>query len=149
MPRPPAPLRSLALRSVLCALLVCAGAVAAPARVHAEDGQDAAMEQARIAKVKELRKDLRKWAQGPYADKHKDDILNIIAALKTLGGLLAAQAVLEALPATDSDVRDRAFELIEHVHEQGPDRAAERAHRAQGPAPRLRPPQAHRPTRWA
>jgi hypothetical protein len=118
MPLSTLPLSRLALGAALCAGLAALEVLASPAPLRAEDAQDTAMEQARLAKVKELRKDLRKWAQGPYADKHKDDILNAIAALKTFGGLPAAQAVLEALPATDPDVRDKAFELIELVHDK-------------------------------
>src|SRR5262245_60639543 len=72
---------------------------------------DPAMEAAREAKLKELRRDLKKWAQGDYADKHKDDILKTLDALATLGGLDAAKAALEALPHVDTDVRDKAFAL--------------------------------------
>ena len=109
----------------LLALLVGTAFLASPAWVRAEDPPapgaaptDPAMEAAREAKLKELRRDLKKWAQGPYADKHKDDILKTIDALGTLGGLEAAKAALEALPHVDPDVRDRAFALIEKVHDK-------------------------------
>jgi HEAT repeat protein len=76
------------------------------------------MEAARAAKVKELRKDLRKWAGSPHEAAHKDELLASIAALKTIGGVGAARGVMDAFPSTDEDVRDKAFELVELVHDK-------------------------------
>ena len=84
----------------------------------ADEVQDSALEEARAAKIKGLKRDLRKWAQGPYAVQHREDLLKVLEALHVLGGLPAAQAALEALFAVDAEVRDRAFQLIELVHDK-------------------------------
>src|SRR5687767_13572125 len=103
-----------ALGPLLLALALFA-APAARADDPPPDGADAAMAAAREAKLKQLRKDLKKWAQGPYAADHKDDILKTIEALATLGGVDAAKAVLEGVFDTDKDVRDKVFALVEKV----------------------------------
>lgn len=71
-----------------------------------------------MVQIKGLRKDLRKWAQGPYAVEHKADILKALDALGTLGGLESARAALEAVRMDDKDVRDRAFALVDRLHDK-------------------------------
>ena len=106
---PPALLLASALASVL---------FFAPLVVRADDPPDPGMEAARAAKVKELRRDVKKWAQGPYATEHHDDILKALEALQTIGGVDAAQAALEAVYPTETDVRDKAFSLVEQSHDK-------------------------------
>jgi hypothetical protein len=112
-------MRALHVLFLGAAFLACGSALSAEdPPVPGAPPTDPAMEAAREAKLKELRRDLRKWAQGPYADNHKDDILKSLDALHTIGGLDAAKAALEVLPITDADVRDKAFALLEKVHDK-------------------------------
>ena len=103
-------------------LVLALGLLAAGPAARADDPppteMDAAMAAARAAKLKDLKKDLKKWAQGAYAADHKDDILKILDALAVLGGLDAAKAALEAVFDTDKDVRDKLFALVEKVHDK-------------------------------
>ena len=103
---------------LLATLVLALGLGGAPAWAEDPVPKDAAMEAAREAKLKELRRDLKKWAQGAYAEEHKDDILKSLEALTALGGADAAKIALEAVFDTDSDVRDRTFALVEKVHEK-------------------------------
>lgn len=77
-----------------------------------------ALEAAKKAKIKDLGRDLRKWAQGPWAAQRKDDILKALEALATLACPAAAEEALEAVPLADAQVRDRAFALVEKVHDK-------------------------------
>lgn len=106
------------MRILPALLLVTALGSATAARGEDPPANAAAMEAAREAKLKEIRRDLRKWAQGPYAAEHKDDLLKSLEALHTLGGLDAAKIALEAVFDTDADVRDRLFALVEKVHDK-------------------------------
>jgi hypothetical protein len=129
-----------ALHVVLCRGVLALGLLAAVAPARADDpapapspppvkepppaGEppaepvDAGMEAAREAKLKQLRRELRKWAQGPYAAAHRDDILKILDALATLGGVDAAKAALEVVSFEDKEARDKAFALVEKVHDK-------------------------------
>lgn len=105
-------------RAGAAALLALALLLAPPlARPAGAEEPPSAMEQARAAKLRELRRDVRKWAQGPWAAEHQDDLLKALAALEALGGLPAAQAAIEALHAQDAAVRDRACALVDGVHD--------------------------------
>ncbi len=106
------------LRLLLLLAAACGPVWVGVGTAPADETADPALEEARAAKIKELRRDLRKWAQGPYAVQHRDDLLKVLGALQSLGGLPAAQAAVEALFAVDAEVRDRAFQLIELVHDK-------------------------------
>ncbi|MFM8979104.1 MAG: HEAT repeat domain-containing protein [Planctomycetia bacterium] len=108
------PAARLPAAALLAAALLLGGPGAPAAR--AEDAPSA-MEQARAAKLRDLRRDVRKWAQGPWAAEHEDDLLKALSALEALGGLPAAQAAIEALHVQDADVRDRACALVDGVHD--------------------------------
>lgn len=100
-------------------LLLALGLLAArPPAGCAEDPPNPAMEEARAVQVRDLRRDLRKWAQGPYAAAHREEILKALGALHTLDGVEAAKAALEAVFMADAEVRDRVFALVEKVHDR-------------------------------
>jgi hypothetical protein len=108
---------------VPCLLAVLAGAAwaddpAAKPGDPAADATEEALEAAKKAKIKDLGRDIRKWAQGPWAVQRKDDILKALEALALLGGLDAADEALGAVPMADPEVRDRAFALVEKVHDK-------------------------------
>jgi hypothetical protein len=106
------------LRALLLLAAACGPVWVGVETSRADETVDPALEEARAAKIKELRRDLRKWAQGPYAAQHRDDLLKVLEALHSLGGLPAALAAVESLFAVDAEVRDRAFQLIELVHDK-------------------------------
>ena len=103
---------ALILGGALC-LLLCG-----PAAVSVGAEEDAATERARKNAVKGLRSKIRKLARSPYAHKpeKKAEFLKQLEALSALGGVEAGRAALEALPHTDKDVRDAAFEIVEREH---------------------------------
>lgn len=106
------------MRPSLPPLLLALALASRSVPAWAEDPPNPAMEEAKAAQVKELRRDLRKWAQGPYAADHKDDILKALAALTSVDGVEAAKAALDAVFMPDVDVRDKAFALVERVHDR-------------------------------
>lgn len=110
---PPRPARAGAAALLALALLL------APPWAGAARAEDAAsaMEQARAAKLRDLRRDVRKWAQGPWAAQHRDELLKALSALGALGGVASALAALEAVHAVDAEVRDRALALVDGVHD--------------------------------
>lgn len=117
VPRPRlslAPLLSLLFAAALCVLFW------GPAAVPVGAEEDTAKERGRKNAVKGLRSKIRKLARSPYAHKpaKKAQFLKDLEALSALGGVEAGRAALEALPHTDKDVRDAAFEIVEREHDK-------------------------------
>ena len=115
---------------VLLGVLVLMGAWFSPgasldgARVWAEDEAPAAdepeegqiPEAVRLAQIKQIAKKLRKKARSPRAEKYREEILQMLESLGTLGGYEAADAALDAVPMNDEKVRDAIFALVDEEH---------------------------------
>lgn len=99
----------------LLAAFLALGLFAAPLTA-ADDPAVPPAEMARKKNIKGLKSKLRKLARSPHALKHRDDIYIFLDSLKALGGREAGEAALEAVPQTDKEIRDRAFDIVESNH---------------------------------
>ena len=80
------------------------------------DDTGAAAEAARKNAIKGLKSKIRKLARSRWVAKKTPDLLKNLEALGALKGHEAGLAALEALPATDTAVRDMLFDIVEREH---------------------------------
>jgi hypothetical protein len=108
-------MKSASPRAVVAALAAIFVLVLAVPPTWAAD-PPVANEAARKHAIKGLKSKIRRLANSPWVSKKTDELLKSLEALAALRGQEAGHAALEALPCTNVEVRDAAFEIVEREH---------------------------------
>ena len=114
------PMKSALFRPVALFLAVACLCLAVPAAPSAAAEGDAAAERARKAKLKTLKKKIRKLANSPYRLKPEkiEQLKTQLESVAALGGPEAGLASLEALAHPDLEIRDLAMGTVEREHDK-------------------------------
>ena len=114
------PMKSARIRPVALLLAALCLWLAAPAAPIAAAETDAATERARKAKIKALKKKIRKLANSPYRLKPEkmEQLKTQLESVAALGGPEAGLASLEALAHPDLEIRDMAMATVEREHDK-------------------------------